>query len=139
MKILDLDIKVAMLQVIADKINPASGGKNHFIFKRADDTVLSEMAFDTVTIEDYTTSSPYITFTVNGTVNLEGIASATGRVETFSLFEAADPNNEVISGTAGMPSDISADIKFNRVDWVKKNGIELSNVIIRLENVCLLK
>jgi len=138
MNIPDRDTKVEMLNVIANKITPNSSEYNEIVFKKSDGNVLATMRFDLVNIDGTAGASPFLSFTINGSKFLEGVASATGRAELFSILDK-DKNYDVLSGTVGTTADISADIKFNRVDWVKKNSIELASVNIRLENVCLQK
>ncbi len=138
MDITDGITKRNMLAQLAEQINPAAGEKNFFHFTDEDGEEVAEVSFKFANIEGGSSSTPSIQF-LNGTniAGLDGTIKKTGRVKGFFINMKGSDTERVVEGTVGIPTDLDADIKFNRIDWIKKNGIELSNVIITLENICL--
>ena len=140
MDIVSNTTKEAMLQQLSDDMIPDGISENFIYFTDSNDVILGKLPFDDIATEN-TQDNPQLTF-LRGVdnSNLEGTVLESGRVVRFFVVDGSDgteTGDKIISGLVGTPADVAADIKFNRVDWVKRNGIELSNVAITLENVCL--
>jgi hypothetical protein len=130
------NIKLDMLNIIATAIDPVTiGQNNYFFFTDVSGNLLAKMAFDEV--QSSSTPNVELTFLKNGSSLLEGVVELDGRATNFYIPDKASVSTVVLSGTVGTPASNDTDIVFNRTDWIKKNGISLANVTIRMESVCL--
>jgi hypothetical protein len=133
MKIVKKSIINAMLTAIMDSIY-LSGVYNHIIYMDDSNNVLAEMPFNKV---EFTLKNGITALELSDTRSNKMTAAVTadGKVSKFIIKDSS--NTIAIQGLVGKPGNPIVDIRFNTVDWVSGNNIDITDIHILLEEQCL--